>query len=74
MDLEQYDYSAGSRSHTRHRRNRSRTDSAPHESTGKNAQLELPHIMMLIDDPEKTVIEPLTADKTLFQKKFMISH
>ena len=26
--------------------------------------------MMLIDDPEKTVIEPLTADKTLFKKVY----
>ena len=28
----------------------------------KNASLEMPHIMILIDDPQKTVIEPV-ADK-----------
>lgn len=27
----------------------------------KNAPIELPHIMLLSDDPEKTVIEPLAG-------------
>ncbi len=27
----------------------------------RNAPIELPHVMLLIDDPDKTVIEPLTA-------------
>lgn len=35
----------------------------PRVEIRKNCPLELPHIMLLIDDPEKTVIEPLFNDK-----------
>lgn len=34
----------------------------PRVKIRKNCPLELPHIMLLIDDPEKTVIEPLFND------------
>jgi hypothetical protein len=34
----------------------------------QGAALELPHILVLIDDPNRTVIEPLTAAKPKFEK------
>lgn len=70
VDLEQYDYSAGSRSLIRATEGTVLERIPPRMKVRENAQLELPHIMMLIDDPEKTVIEPLTADKTLFKKVY----
>ena len=33
----------------------------PRAKVRRNAPSELPHVMLLIDDPDKTVIEPLTA-------------
>ncbi|MDR2634775.1 MAG: DUF1015 domain-containing protein, partial [Clostridiales bacterium] len=33
----------------------------PRLAVRKNASLELPHVILLIDDPQKTVIEPLAA-------------
>lgn len=33
----------------------------PRAKVRRNAPIELPHVMLLIDDPDKTVIEPLTA-------------
>lgn len=35
----------------------------PRVEIRKNCPLELPHIMLLIDDPDKTVIEPLLKEK-----------
>ncbi|MGE4483783.1 MAG: DUF1015 domain-containing protein [Oscillospiraceae bacterium] len=34
------------------------------------APIELPHVMVLIDDPEKTVIEPLTGKKDSMEKLY----
>ena len=36
----------------------------------KNAIFELPHIMVLIDDPEKKVIEPLADKLDKFKKMY----
>ena len=33
----------------------------PRAKVRRNAPIELPHVMLLIDDPDKTVIEPVTA-------------
>jgi hypothetical protein len=40
----------------------------PRVKIREKAVLELPHILFLIDDPGKTVIEPLEKTKNLFQK------
>jgi hypothetical protein len=34
--------------------------------------VELPHIMLLIDDPERTVIEPLYEKRDAFEKKYSV--
>lgn len=61
LDLECYDYRPGSRSLIRATEGTVVDRLPPRMKIRKNAPLETPHIMVLIDDPEKTVIEPLFA-------------
>ena len=59
IDLEEYDYRPGSRSQVRATEATVIERIPPRLEIRKNAAIELPHIMILIDDPEKTVIEPM---------------
>lgn len=59
IDLEMYDYTKGSKSQVRATEATVASRIPPRVKIRLNAPLELPHIMILIDDPEKTVIEPL---------------
>lgn len=59
VDLEQYDFSAGSKSLIRATEGTVLERIPPRVEIRRDAPLELPHIMLLIDDIEKTVIEPL---------------
>ncbi len=68
IDLEQYDYSKGSKSYVRATEATVAERIPPRVEIRKGASLELPHIMILIDDPEKSVIEPLCAMKNDFEK------
>ena len=61
VDLEQYDYEPGSPAQVRATEGTVLSRIPPRVAVRKNAPIELPHVMLLIDDPEKTVIEPLTA-------------
>ncbi len=61
VDLEQYDYRAGSSSQIRATEATVAERIPPRLKIRENAAIELPHIMILIDDPQKTVIEPLSA-------------
>lgn len=63
VDLEQYDYSKGSRSQVRATEATVAERIPPRVKIRMDAPLELPHIMILIDDPERTVIEPLLSEK-----------
>lgn len=58
-DLEAYDYNKGSKSLTRATEGTIVERIPPRLRIREGAPIELPHIMVLIDDPEKTVIEPL---------------
>ncbi len=42
----------------------------PRAKVRRNAPIELPHVMLLIDDPDKTVIEPLTAAADTMEKVY----
>ena len=64
IDLEMYDYNKGSKSQVRATEATVTSRIPPRVKIRMNAPLELPHIMILIDDPENTVIEPL-LDKEL---------
>lgn len=64
LDLEYYDYSKGSKTLIRATEGTIIERLPPRINIRKDALIELPHIMVLIDDPKHTVIEPL------FEKKF----
>ncbi len=59
LDLEKYDYKVGSQSLIRATEGTIEDRLPPRVKIRKNAKIELPHIMVLIDDPDRTVIEPL---------------
>ena len=63
VDLEAYDYTKGADSLIRATEATVIERIPPRVAIRRNASLELPHIMMLIDDPDRTVIEPLEMDK-----------
>ena len=59
VDLEEYDFSVGSKSLIRATEGTVLERIPPRVEIRRDAPLELPHIMLLIDDIERTVIEPL---------------
>ena len=61
LDLEDYDYTDGSRSLVRATEGTVLSRIPPRVKIRENAPLELPHIMVLINDPGRTVIEPLSG-------------
>lgn len=58
LDLEHYDFHQGSGSLIRATEGTVIERVPPRMKIRRNAALEMPHIMILIDDPERTVIEP----------------
>ena len=67
VDLEQYDYEPGSAAPIRATEGTVLSRIPPRVAVRKNAPVELPHVMLLTDDPEKTVIEPLSAQTGAMQ-------
>jgi hypothetical protein len=63
LDLEQYDFRSGSTSLIRATEGTIVERIPPRVRIRSGAPLELPHILVLIDDPECSVIEPLVAQK-----------
>ncbi len=63
VDLECYDYEAGSETAVRATEGTVMSRIPPRVAVRKNAPIELPHAMLLCDDPQKTVIEPLAERK-----------
>lgn len=59
IDLEQYDFNKGSQTLIRATEGTIVDRLPPRIKVRQDAAIELPHIMVLIDDPEQTVIEPL---------------
>lgn len=68
VDLEKYDYHKGSKSLIRATEGTVLERIPPRVKIRENASIELPHIMLLIDDDKKTVIEPLAAKKEYLDK------
>ena len=64
IDLEAYDYTKGASSLIRATEATVLERIPPRVAIRKNATIELPHVMLLIDDAKRTVIEPL-ANKSL---------
>jgi hypothetical protein len=63
LDLEQYDYHAGAKSLIRATEGTILERLPPRMHIRRGAPLELPHILVLIDDPMQSVIEPLAQLK-----------
>ena len=61
LDLEHYDFSPSSTSLIRPTEGTIVERLAPRIEVRRDADLELPHILVLIDDPGRTVIEPLVG-------------
>ncbi len=63
VDLSSYSYTKGAESPIRATEGTVLERIPPRVAIRRDAALELPHVMLLIDDPEKTVIEPLLQKK-----------
>ncbi len=63
LDLEHYDFSSDSTSLIRPTEGTMVERLAPRIEVRRGAELELPHILVLIDDPACTVIEPIVAER-----------
>ena len=70
VDLEQYDYNKGSTSLIRATEGTILERLPPRIKIRKGAPLELPHIMVLIDDPDNTVMGPMTEGKASLEKVY----
>ena len=70
VDLEAYDYKPGSASLIRPTEKTVEERIPPRLKVRQGATVELPHIMLLIDDPARTVIEPLFERLNRFQKLY----
>ncbi len=72
LDLEQYDYNKGSSSLIRATEGTILDRLPPRIRIRENALLELPHILVLIDDPDHNVIEPLANHKSNMERLYRI--
>lgn len=70
IDLEEYDYHKGSKSAVRATEATVVERIPPRIKVRRGAPIELPHIMILIDDDKKTVVEPLEKSKDNFEKVY----
>ena len=70
LDLECYDYTKGSTSLIRATEGTIVERLPPRMKIRTGAPVELPHILVLIDDPQRTVIEPVGAAKAKLEKLY----
>ncbi|PWH17438.1 MAG: DUF1015 domain-containing protein [Anaerolineae bacterium] len=70
LDLECYDYARGATSLIRATEGTIIERLPPRIKIREGAPLELPHILVLIDDPERSVIEPIAAMKDSLEKLY----
>lgn len=62
LDLERYDFREGSRSLIRPTEGTILERIPSRTAIRRDAPLELPHVLVLIDDPERSIIEPLVEE------------
>lgn len=70
LDLEKYDFSKGSQTLIRATEGTIIERLPPRIRIREGANLEFPHILVLIDDPERTVIEPLVEKRHQLEKLY----
>ena len=70
FDLDKYDFTPGNSMPIRATEGTILKRLPPRMAVRRQAELELPHIMILIDDPDGTVIEPLGAVKHTLEQAY----
>lgn len=70
IDLERYQYGKDSKSLIRPTEGTIVERLPPRMAIRRGAALELPHIMILIDDPARTVIEPMYERRQYFERAY----
>ena len=70
IDLECYDYNKGADALVRATGGTVLDRIPPRVAVRRDAAIELPHVMVLIDDPKKTVIEPEITAKEGYEKAY----
>ena len=70
IDLDCYDYNKGAKSLVRATEGTVLDRIPPRVKIREGAPVELPHIMILIDDPDRTVIEPLIDKAKSFETAY----
>ena len=70
VDLEDYNYTKGSETLIRATEGTVLERIPPRVAIRRGAVVEMPHIMILIDDPEKTVIEPVSEKADRYEKAY----
>jgi len=77
VDLDQYDFTPGNKKRIRATEGTVLSRIPPRVRIRRDANLEIPHIMLLIDDPDRLVIEPAyetllaSGDKPLYDTDLM---
>lgn len=70
VDLEKYDYTPGSGSLIRATEGTVLERIPPRVRVRRDAPIELPHVMLLVDDPKKICVEPIAAAKDSMEKLY----
>lgn len=70
IDLEEYDYAKGSKSKIRATEKTVIERIPPRLKVRVNAPVELPHVMILLDDARREIIESFSAKKDSFKKVY----
>lgn len=70
VDLERYDYAPGSDALIRATEGTVLSRIPPRVAVRRHAALELPHVLMLLDDPDCQVIEHLTAESGAMEQVY----
>lgn len=70
IDLEEYNYEKGSDSLIRATEGTVLERIPPRVAVRRGAPLELPHVMLLIDDPKETVIEPIGREASDYETAY----
>ena len=70
IDLEAYSYAEGAKADIRPSEHTVESRIPPRMAVRRGASLETPHIMMLADDPDCTLIEPIGEKKAQLRKVY----
>lgn len=70
IDLEEYEFTPGSEKLIRATEGTVLSRIPPRVRIRENAVLECPHVMLLVDDPARKLIEPLAAEKENLRKLY----